>query len=322
MARPSAPATPPLQDGRIVASHGRQVTIEDAAGERHTCRLHGRRLGAVCGDAVRWGYASAGDDQGTVYEVLPRKTLLERSDSAGRIEPVVANLTQLVAVIAPQPAPDWFVVDRYLAGAEWAGLDALVTVNKSELEGAAAMQAELANYGAIGYGTVRCSTRAAPGTESLAARLAGGASVLVGQSGTGKSSLLNALVPEARAVTQEISAATEEGRHTTTTAALHRLASGGSLIDSPGVRDYAPAVPAPRDVGTGFREIHAAAAGCRFQDCMHATEPGCAVRAAVERGAIRSRRFESYRRLVDLAKTFAARYPERPPPKGPRRSPR
>jgi ribosome biogenesis GTPase len=319
VARTSSTSTPTLHDGRIVASHGRQVAVEDDGGERHACRLHGRKLDAVCGDVVRWGYAAAGDDQGTVYEVLPRRTLLERLDSLGRTEPVVANLTHLVAVVAPQPAPDWFVVDRYLAGAEWSGLSALVTVNKSELGGAAALDEELGNYAAIGYPTVRCSTRAEPGTAALATHLAGGTSVLVGQSGTGKSSLLNALVPEARAVTQEISAATEEGRHTTTTAALHRLASGGSLIDSPGVRDYAPALPAVREVGTGFREIHAAAARCRFQDCLHDAEPGCAVRAAVQSAAIRPRRFESYRRLVAIARDFAARFPQRPSPRGPRR---
>lgn len=310
-----APATPRL-DGRIVASHGGRVSVEDVDGTRHPCRLHGRRLLAVCGDRVRWERVAGGD--GIVYEVLPRRTLLERLDGAGRRETVVANLTQLVAVAAPQPAPDWFVIDRYLAGAAWAGIAAVVALNKAELEHRADLDDELANYAAIGYPTVRCSTRAAPGVDALAARLGGAESVLVGQSGTGKSSLLNALVPEARAVTQEISAATEEGRHTTTTAALHRLASGGTLIDSPGVRDYAPALPvAARDVGTGFREIHAAAAGCRFQDCMHDSEPGCAVRTAVAAGAIRARRFESYRRLLELARTFAARYPGRGP-RGPR----
>jgi ribosome biogenesis GTPase / thiamine phosphate phosphatase len=317
--KPAPSAVPPLHDGRIVASHGRQVQIEDSAGARHPCRLHGRRLEAVCGDDVRWGHAAAGDAQGTVYEILPRRTLLERLDGTGRTEPVVANLSQLVAVVGPQPAPDWFVVDRYLAGAEWSGLDAVVALNKCDLPGADALREELANYGAVGYSTVRCSTRGEPGVDALAERLAGASSVLVGQSGTGKSSLLNALVPEARAVTQEISAATEEGRHTTTTSAMHRLASGGTLIDSPGVRDYAPALPAVRDVGTGFREIHATAAACRFQDCLHDAEPGCAVRAAVQSGSIRARRFESYRRLVEIAKGFAARYPDRPPPRGSRR---
>lgn len=316
MAKPPAADPASLHDGCIVASHGRQVTVEDADGARHACRLHGRRLEAVCGDAVRWGHAHAGDVQGIVYEIAPRTSLLERLDGTGRTEPVVANLTQLVAVVAPRPGPDWFVVDRYLAGAEWAGLDAVVAVNKSELDGAAALDEELENYRTIGYPVVRCSTRGDPGVATLAERLRDATSVLVGQSGTGKSSLLNALVPEARAVTQEISVATEEGRHTTTTAALHRLASGGRLIDSPGVRDYAPALPAVRDVGSGFREIRAVAAGCRFQDCLHGTEPACAVRAAVAAGTVRARRHESYRRLLEIAKGFAARYPDRPPPRG------
>ena len=145
-----------------------------------------------------------------------------------------------------------------------------------KIRGAAA---EMEGYAALGIPPVHCSTRGEPGIATLAARLSGAVSVLVGQSGTGKSSLLNALAPEARAVTQEISAATEEGRHTTTHAVLHRLASGGDLIDSPGVRDYAPPVPAARHVASGFVEIHRAAAGCRFQDCLHVQEPGCAVRA-------------------------------------------
>jgi ribosome biogenesis GTPase len=316
--RSAAPPRVDLHDGCVVASHGRQLTVETPAGERLGCRLHGRRLEAVCGDEVRWGHAAQGDSFGTVYEVRPRRTLLQRLDGAGRTEPVVANLTQLVTVVAVQPAPDWFVVDRYLAGAEWSGLDAVVALNKAELPGVEALQAEIDNYAALGYPVVRCSTRAEPGVASLAARLAGATSVLVGQSGTGKSSLLNALVPEARAVTQEISAATEEGRHTTTTAALHRLATGGSLIDSPGVRDYAPPLPAAREVGTGFREIHATAAACRFQDCLHDAEPGCAVRAAIAHGAIRARRYASYRRLLELARHFASRYPERGPRRGAR----
>lgn len=317
--RPPPPADVALRDGCVVASHGRQLTIEDAAGARLGCRLHGRRLEAVCGDEVRWGYAADGDSAGTVYEILPRRTLLERLDGSGRTEPVVANLTTLVTVVATQPAPDWFVADRYLAGAEWAGLTAVVALNKAELAGAESLASELENYATIGYAIVRCSTRGEPGVAALAERLAGATSVLVGQSGTGKSSLLNALVPEARAVTQEISAATEEGRHTTTTAALHRLATGGSLIDSPGVRDYAPPLPSAREIGTGFREIHAAAAGCKFQDCLHDAEPGCAVREAVKGGTIRSRRFESYRRLLELARHFANRYPDRPPTRGGRR---
>ncbi len=306
----SAPEVPvELLDGRVVASHGRRLEVEDRAGRRSACRLHGRRLAAVCGDDVRYSPPQAGDDTGLVWEILPRRRTLERLAGNGRAEAVVANLTQLVAVAAPLPAPDWFIVDRYLAGAAWAGLAALVVFNKSEL--GIAPEAELESYEALGYPVIRCSARTGPGVAALAARLAAAVSVLVGQSGTGKSSLLNVLAPEALAVTQEISRATDEGRHTTTHAVLHRLASGGDLIDSPGVRDYAPPLPAVRTIASGFVELQAAAGGCRFQDCVHDAEPGCAVRAGVAAGTIRRRRFDSYRRLVTLAREFEARFPER-----------
>ena len=314
MGRPRPPreaSVPPLTTGRVVASHGRELKVTGPEGARISCRLHGRKLEAVCGDEVRYGHASQGDAAATVYEIRPRRHTLSRLTGLGRSEPVVANLTQLVAVAATSPAPDWFVVDRYLAGAAWAGVTAIIAYNKCELGIDAVASAELAGYAALGYAVVHCSTRAEPGILALANRLAGYTSVLVGQSGTGKSSLLNALAPEARAITQEISAATEEGRHTTTHAALHVLASGGDLIDSPGVRDYAPPLPQVRDIGSGFVEIAAAAAGCKFQDCMHDTEPGCKVRLAVETGTIRRRRYESYRHLVAMGREFDERFPER-----------
>lgn len=313
MTKPRREAKAPVElaAGRVVARHGyHQVDVEDAAGRRVPCRLHGRKLAVVCGDGVRFGYDAADPTQGIVYEVEPRRATLARLASSGQSEPVVANLTQLIAVVAPLPAPDWFVIDRYLAGAAWCGIRAVIALNKAELEAPGAIAEELAAYARVGYTIISTSVKTAPGIGALAAELGGNVSVLVGQSGTGKSSLLNRLVPEARAVTQEISAASEQGRHTTTTAVLHRLSTGGDLIDSPGVRDYAPPLPAVRDVGSGFVEIARAAAGCRFQDCLHDKEPACAVRADVEAGAIQARRFESYRRLVELKREFAARRPE------------
>jgi len=307
---PREPATP-LQTGRVVASHGRELKVSGPSGERIACRLHGRKLEAVCGDEVRFGYAQAGDAAGTVYEILPRRRTLSRLTGLGRSEAVVANLTQLVAVAAAVPTPDWFVIDRYLAGAAWAGVTAIIVFNKCDLGVGADVRTELDAFAAIGYPVVYCSARGEPGIVELARHLDRATSVLVGQSGTGKSSLLNALAPEARAITQEISAATEEGRHTTTHAALHVLASGGDLIDSPGVRDYAPPLPQVRDIGSGFLEIAAAAAGCKFQDCLHDTEPGCRVRASVADGAIRQRRYDSYRHLVSVGRDFDARFPER-----------
>jgi ribosome biogenesis GTPase len=151
---------------------------------------------------------------------------------------------------------------------------------------------------------VQASKRLADGVEALSARLAGETSVFVGQSGVGKSSLTNALVPGVEAAVAEVSRASESGRHTTTTAFLYSLPTGGELIDSPGVRDFAPPLPAPREVAGGFREIAARAADCRFRDCLHRDEPGCAV---ADSSAITPRRLQSYLRLLALAEEMADR---------------
>jgi len=304
----SSNPVPPSLAGRVVASHGRDATVVGEHGERIHCRLQGRRLGVVCGDRVRWRAGNTEGGTGTIVEVLPRVRLLARISSRGDPEPVAANLTQLVAVVAPAPAPDFGLCDRYLAAAEWTGLDASVVANKCDLDGAAeALDGALADYVRIGYPVLRTSKRLAGGVDALRERLAGGVSVLVGQSGVGKSSLTNALVPGVAAVVDEITRATESGRHTTTTAALYTLPSGGELIDSPGVRDFSPPLPAPREVASGYREIAALAGECRFRDCMHRREPGCRVAAAAAEGAVSSRRLESYRRLLALAEEMASR---------------
>ena len=291
--------------GRVVASHGRDATVVDDAGQRVHCRLQGRRLAVVCGDRVHWSPATTEGGAGIVVEVLPRRNLLARIDARGVPEPVAANLTQIVAVLAPVPTPDFGLCDRYLAAAGWNGLSACVVANKCDLpDGDGRLGAVLADYARIGYAVVRASKRFADGVSMLRERLAGGTSVLVGQSGVGKSSLTNALVPGVEATVAEVTRASESGRHTTTTSALYELPSGGELIDSPGVRDFAPPLPPPREVAGGFREIAARAADCRFRDCLHRSEPGCAVAAA---GSISPRRLESYLRLLVLAEEMAAR---------------
>jgi ribosome biogenesis GTPase len=166
---------------------------------------------------------------------------------------------------------------------------------------------EVLAYAELGYPLTRVSCTTGTGLPALVDWLGSGTVVLVGQSGVGKSSLLNRLAPAAAAATGSISRATGEGRHTTTASVLHRLVTGGRLIDTPGVRDFVPPIPDRRRIGAGFREIARESAGCRFLDCSHLREPGCAVRAALEQGRLDPRRFESYRRLVNLASQAAAR---------------
>ncbi len=295
--------------GRIVAAHGRRVLVEDEAARRFNCRLFGRRLRVVCGDRVRWVAAGAEGAEGLITAVEPRRSELARINAAGTSEVIVANLEQLVAVLAPVPAPDFELCDRYLAAAEWAGLGAAVVLNKCDLPAAddVAFMAELDTYRGLGYPVVRTTKRREGGSRPLAELLRDRTSVLVGQSGAGKSSLINLLVPGVEAAVQEISRATEEGRHTTTASSLYRLPGGGGLMDSPGVRDFAPPLPSPRDVATGFREIARESQGCRFPDCRHVSEPGCAVAAAVAAGRVSQRRLASYRQLLKLAGSMEER---------------
>jgi ribosome biogenesis GTPase len=298
-------------DGRVIATFGRHLLVRGADGRELRARPFGRELTVVCGDDVRCR-VDARHDEVHVVAVLPRRTALYRATVRGGAEPVVANLTRLLVVLAPLPAPDLFIVDRYLAAAAAGGLAATLIVNKSDLGIDDALSAELAVYRAAGYGTITCSAETGLGVAELGAAVPPGAvAALVGQSGVGKSSLVRRLVPQAQIAVGELVRA-EEGRHTTTVSRLFDLPHGGALIDSPGVRDFAPAAAALDERTLGFIEVERLAPGCRFADCRHMREPGCAVRAAAEGGALHARRYESYRRLRRLREdSSAARGPRR-----------
>jgi ribosome biogenesis GTPase / thiamine phosphate phosphatase len=291
----------PLEQGRVVASFGRTVQVEDERCELIDCAIFGRHLEIVCADRVRFE-RPAHDARGVVREVLPRQSLITRINSRGEGEPVAANATQLVVVIAHPPLPDFFLVDRYLAAAESAHLSALIVLNKVDAESArsAECREELATWRQIGYASVQVSAHSGAGLEVLKAALRDHTSLLVGQSGVGKSSILNALAPQAATRIREIVVKTGKGSHTTTRTGLYKLPGGGELLDSPGVRDFAPGPDMLRVAAQGFREIIASANACRFADCHHAEEPDCAVRAAVESGQISKRRYRSYGQLRDL----------------------
>ena len=182
-------------------------------------------------------------------------------------------------MLAPDPIPDWFLLDRYLAAAELQGFDAVIAFNKQDL--AASLPTELETYAGLGYTTIRTSAKQGEGLDTLSSALQGKRSAMIGQSGVGKSSLLNAVLGDALQAVGELSEKSGQGRHTTSTAVLFALPDGGELIDSPGVRDYAPYIEEPRAVANGFREFGERIAQCRFQDCRHLAEPDCAIKAAV-----------------------------------------
>jgi ribosome biogenesis GTPase len=288
--------------GTVLASFGRGVLVQASEGLVR-CGLKGRKLRVVCGDRVIWGYPPAADGP-SVESVEPRRNLIERIDSRGRAEPVAANIDKLVMVVAPQPTTDWFLVDRYWAGAVLKDFEALIIVNKKDL-GTDAIEPQLDEYRKLNLTCVEVSCQPAAGIADLERLLTGSVSLLVGQSGVGKSSLVNALVPEAAAQTAELTR-DDEGRHTTTTARWYQLAPTSAIIDAPGVRDFAPPAHLVRAAERGFIEIHERSMNCRFKDCRHMEEPGCAVRTAVINQQISTRRYESYRRLFRLYEKLAS----------------
>jgi ribosome biogenesis GTPase len=296
-------------EAQVIAAYGRHALVRAAGGATREARPQGRRLDIVCGDRVRCEH-DVQHDQTRIVAVLPRAGTLYRSTLRGASEAVVANLTRLVAVVAPAPAPDLFIVDRYLAAAASAGIGGLVVLNKSDLPGAEALAAELEPLRRAGYPVLMCRRDDPDSLAALAAALRDQTGVLVGQSGVGKSSLVTRLLPGVDIATQELDRDLE-GRHTTTASRLYDMPQGGALIDSPGVRDFAPAISALEPGSMGFIEVDQLATGCRFQDCRHMREPGCAVIAALERGELDPRRYESYRRLrrlyEDLGKAAAPR---------------
>ncbi|MEY4357722.1 MAG: hypothetical protein RL469_1048 [Pseudomonadota bacterium] len=288
-------------EAEVIAAYGRHLRVRDATGGEHDARPFGRRVQAVCGDRVACEHDAAHAEV-HVTEVLPRSNLLERATARGGAEAVVANLTQIVVVIAPAPAPDLFVADRYVAAAASLGIEALIALNKIDLldiKAQADADAMLAPYRQAGYRCVTCSATTPESLAALRAELDDHVSVMVGQSGVGKSSLIGALVPNLDIATGALDR-DAEGRHTTTSACRYDLPGGGAIIDSPGVRDFAPAIDALEPSSLGFSEVDRLSTLCRFADCQHLREPGCAVRSAAENGTLDARRYESYRRLRRL----------------------
>lgn len=281
------------------------MVAPDDGGARRQCKLRGRRLEVVAGDRVRIECPGASDEW-IVVERLPRRNVLRRSDSRGLEESIAANLDQLGVVVAGRPPCDPFVVDRYIAGACYAGIEPLLIVNKADLAFTGDELDYVAPYRRLGMVVLRVSARMRSGLDELIDRLRGKRTLLAGQSGVGKSSLTNALIGREKQATGVLSTGSGEGRHTTVSSSILSQ-PWGELADSPGVRDYAPPVVPLPSVQVGFTEIAARAAGCRFQDCLHLREPQCAVAAAVASGEIDARRYESYKRLVNLTRQLDER---------------
>jgi ribosome biogenesis GTPase len=295
-----------LIEGLVIAAHGQRGFLEASDGTKLGYLVKGKRLRVVCGDRVLWT-REAQDQTVVVRQICNRNNALTKF-SMGRAEPdvIAANLTCLIVVFAPVPKPDWFLIDRYLCAGKLMGCRLLLVGNKNDLTAQKSNQdivREINNYLTVGYDCLSMSATRPDTLECLVDELKVETGILVGQSGVGKSSIINQLVPGAQIETATISSATLEGTHTTTASVMHRLPGGGRLIDSPGVRDFVPAIDDPQSVQSGFPEILSAANNCRFSNCQHLREPDCAVKTACDDGSISARRYESYKRLRRTADT-------------------
>ncbi|MFC3093719.1 small ribosomal subunit biogenesis GTPase RsgA [Alteromonas sediminis] len=291
------------QAGRVVGRFGKQADVE-IQGELVRCHIRRTIDSVVCGDEVLVSQGGDSDDKvsGIIELVKDRRNLLSRPDYYDGVKPVAANIDYIVVVSAVLPEFSTHIIDRYLVACEDIGIAPLLVGNKIELADpnqVKQIESAMHVYQSLGYETLLTSCKDQQGIPDLSNKLKDKTSIFVGQSGVGKSSLINQILPNANELVGDISENSGLGQHTTTAAKLLHLPGGGDLIDSPGVREFGLwHLPAER-VTNGFIEFKAYLGGCKFRDCKHKSDPGCLITDAVERGKIARSRYESYHRILD-----------------------
>lgn len=279
--------------GQVIAAYGRHYLAELPGGEILECVPRGKKSEVACGDTVEIERTSA--DQAVIDSIAPRSTLLYRSD-AYKQKIIAANVTQIIIVVATEPSFNDELLARCLIAAHDQNLDTLIVLNKCDLPQIEAARAQLAPYGKIGYRVLELSAK--QDVAPLLPYLQGHTSVLVGQSGMGKSILINALIPDALAATREISTVLDSGKHTTTHARLYHLNANSHLIDCPGVQLFGLHHLDFAAIERSFPEFLPYLGQCRFANCSHSHEPDCAIRKATDEGKIDVRRLKLFQQIT------------------------
>ncbi len=292
------------QDGVVVTRYAMHADVEDMRGEIFRCNLRRTIANVVVGDRVVWrqGHEKLQGISGVIEAVKPRKNELSRPDYYDGLKVMAANIDRIIIVSSVLPALSLNIIDRYLVICETAAIPAVIVLNKTDLlseEERQQAQRQLDIYSAIGYQTLMISAQSGKNMEKLTALLAQGTSIFVGQSGVGKSSLINHILPDVNAQIGAISETSGLGQHTTTSSRLYHLPQGGDLIDSPGIREFGLWHLEAEQITKGYREFQPYLGTCKFRDCKHLHDPECALREAVEQGKIHSLRFENYHRLLN-----------------------
>ncbi len=286
----------------VLVSYGNRGIVELPDGGQSVCSYR-RSVGRpFCGDRLL--VELTGEDTSLLVQIQERDNEFARANSRFQKQVIAANLDQVMIVIARKPPPSTDLVERYLVAVHSMGIRPAIVLNKCELPGdssagTASPLNRLDDYRGLGYEVLYTSCKGEPGTDTLIPVLNEKTSILVGQSGVGKSSLVNALLPDLELQTGALSRVTGKGTHTTTTTIMYSLACGGRLIDSPGVWEYGLWQMSRQELADGFIEFRPVAGQCKFNDCRHSGEPGCAIREAVEQGQILQWRYDSYLRLLD-----------------------
>ncbi len=300
------------QTVRVISHHGRQLYAETEDGKKIKCKIRQSLGDIACGDYVLVQYekdksvmatdkAPDNSSRYVVVAIKKRSNLLLKTGFAGATKPVAANIGQLVIVTALKPKPNPYLIDRYLTAAENLPAEALIIINKVDLmdaEGKRLADDICHLYKKINYRVITCSIKQGHGIEEITAALSNTTSILVGLSGVGKSSIVKAILPKEVIKIGETSAATGEGKHTTTVSALYHLKDNGIIIDSPGVRDFTPINNSIDEITQGFIDVRQFSGTCKFSNCSHQNEPECAVKQALSEGKLSEQRVNNYLRMV------------------------
>jgi ribosome biogenesis GTPase len=296
----SKKGAPTLLKGRILAHLGKALIVEDDAGNTARCKKRSQLEQPAVGDYVEW--IRTEHDAGRVEKILERDSLLSRPSKNGKTRPVAANLDQIVVILAVKPNIDPLLLDQYLIVCEFQKIAPLIALNKVDLlddESRKSIDELVLVYRDLGYEVAEVSAVDQTGLNDLRKRLQHKTSLLVGQSGVGKSTITNALLPDLELQTKTLSTASGLGKHTTTSSTLYKLPEGGEIIDSPGVNIFGLAHVTEQNLAFGFREIIACADQCKYSNCLHVKEPKCAVKDNVENGRISKQRYLRYLKLRD-----------------------